>query len=158
MSETYFPQFLLAAFSLLPPLSFSLLCREMWWLNQQVPGVLEQAGFVPTCVQWGYCVTPGFGVFLCPYEGRDNLVEIHTATPKGLSVFPLLYSLEFYSFFVWEFSGCLMISLASTPTPSWPDVYNSSIWTSVDLPVLLLNMWYITFSFWVSYHSPAMKS
>lgn len=51
------------------------------------------------------------------FRGRDNPVEIHTATPEGLSVFPLLYSSEFYSFFVWEFSDCLMISLASTPQP-----------------------------------------
>lgn len=86
-----------------------------------------------------------FGVLLCPYEGRDNPVEIHTETPEGLSVFPLLYSSEFYSFFVWEFSNCLMISLAPTPTLSWPDVYNSSIWTSVDLPVLLLHMWHNLF-------------
>lgn len=79
--------------------------------------MLKQAGFVPTCVQWRYCVTTGFGVLPCPSEGRDNPVEIHTATPEGLCAFPLLYSSEFYSFFVWEFSDCLMISVASTPTP-----------------------------------------
>lgn len=77
-----------------------------------MPGAPGQAGFVPTCVQWRYCVTPPSGVSLCPYGGKDNPVEIHTATPEGLSVFPLLYSSEFYSVFVWEFSDCLMISVA----------------------------------------------
>lgn len=96
----------------------SLLYRLTWWLNQQVPGALGQAGFVPACVQWRYCVTPGFAVVPCPDEGRDNPVEIHTATPKGLTVFPLLYSLEFYRILQFLCLGVLrLLNDFSSPYP-----------------------------------------
>lgn len=69
-----------------------------------------------------YIVSVPFGAPPWPCEGWDSPVEIHTSTPGGLSVFPLLYSSEFYSFFVWGFSDCLMIFF-----PFCPDVWNSSI-------------------------------
>lgn len=50
-----------------------------------------QAGSGPHADGGGF-VTPGFGVSTCPHEGRHHPVEIHTATPEGLSVFPLFYS------------------------------------------------------------------
>lgn len=53
-------------------------------------------------------------------------------------MFPFFYSSEFYSFFVWGFSDCLMIcSLLFCP-----DVYNGCILILLGLLILLLNIWY----------------
>lgn len=88
--DTFFPH----SPSLLLSAAPSWVCRVTRRLNQQGPrGRGAGAGWLrATCGQGRFCVTPGFGVSTCPREGGDHPVEIHTATPEGLSVFPLLYS------------------------------------------------------------------
>lgn len=70
--------------------------------------------------------------------------ETHTAAPEGLSVFPLLYSSEFYSFFVWEFSDCLMI-FQPLPPLHRDQMYIIAVFEPLDLAVLLLNIWHNLF-------------
>lgn len=45
-------------------------CQYCW--------VLKLFGSLPAVSQWIYCMSIGLSMFLCPFEGWDKPVEIHT--------------------------------------------------------------------------------